>query len=221
MKMKLYSIATGLSLLTFCSASFAASQQFSGSFSTIKDVTISQVLGQEMVINGLYPASGSACILTTPTNTTSAWPGETIMLLSNVAAASTLGAGATNGAMTGAGCSAATPGVPGIYEIDGAEGAAVNITLTNTGIISGLQFSAVGCAGDYDGAADGDLCTAIVVNSTTGITLAAIGDETISAGQGQPVRGKSRLALGGTVTSSIGLVAGSSIVVPFDVTVAY
>jgi hypothetical protein len=223
MKNKLYNIATGLALLTFCSTSFAASEQFTGTFTTIKDVTISQVPGQEMVINGLFPASGSNCVLITPDNTTTAWPGETLMLIANTATTSTLGPGATNGDMStgGTGCSSATDGIPGIYEIDGAEGAVVNVTLTNTAIVAGLQFSAVGCAGNYNDAADGDLCEPIIVNSSTPITLASSGDEINSAGQGQPVAGKSRLALGGTIISSIGLTAGSSANVAFDVTVAY
>lgn len=218
MKNKIFKIAA-LAILPLSASTFAADAQFTGTFSTIKNVTISETT--PMVINGLQPGSGSACTLATPDGST-AFPGETVMKIANTTAAYTLNPAAGSGVMSGASCSSAIPGEVGIYEIDGAEGATVSITLANTAVVGGLQFNAVGCVSDYDGLPDGDVCTPVAVNTTTGsIVLAATGDLTVSAGQGQPEVGKAVLALGGTVTSSIGLTAANPYVVPFDVVVTY
>jgi hypothetical protein len=219
MKNKLFKIAA-LAMIPASASTFAADEQLSGTFSTIKNVTISQTTA--MIINGLQPASGSACQLTTPAAGT-AFPGETVMKMANTGATFPLNPGTTSGDMVAGGsCSTAINGVVGIYEIDGAEGALVDITLATTAAIGGLTFDAVGCASDYDGGADGDLCAAVGANTTTiGIQLAATGDLTVSAGQGTPEIGKSVLALGGTVTSSIGLTAAQAYTVPFEVVVAY
>lgn len=218
MKIKLFKIAV-LAALPLSASTFAADAQFTGTFSTIKNVTISEIT--PMVINGLQPASGSVCTMATPDAST-AFPGETVMKIANTAAAYTLNPAAGSGAMSGAGCSSAIPGVVGIYEIDGAEGATVSITLANTTAVGGLAFNAVGCVSDYDGNPDGDVCTPVAANTTTnGIRLASAGDTTVSAGQGLPVVGKAMLALGGQVTSSIGLTAATPYTVPFDVVVTY
>lgn len=218
MKNKLFKIAA-LALLPLSASTFAADAQFTGTFSTIKNVTISETTA--MVINGLQPASGSTCVLATPDAST-AFPGETVMKIANVTAPYTLNPAAGSGAMSGATCSNALPGVVGIYEIDGAEGAAISITLANTAVVGGLQFNAVGCVSSYNNAPDGDICAPVAVNTTTGsINLASTADLTVSAGQGTPEVGKAVLALGGTVVSSIGLTAASAYVVPFDVVVTY
>lgn len=222
MSIKLHKIAAGFALLTFCSGALAVTDQpITGTFKTIKEVSVSQVVGEEMVFNGLQPASGSICTMAQPDNTTTAWPGETKMKLSNTAAASTLGAGATNGAMSGTGCSTSTPGVPGIYEIDGAEGANVTIDVPETAFIGGIRYRAAGCAGNYDVLADGDLCTTFDYTAPQVIKLASVEDETVSAGQGQPESGISRIALGGTVESNIGLTAAQAYSLDFEINVTY
>lgn len=201
--------------IPFALSAVAADLQITGTFKTIKDVTITQVAGHEMTINGLQMASGSSCTVTTPTVGAN-WGGDVLMLASTTG---TQNAQATYGATAGAGCSTGTS-VPGVYEIDGASGASVNITLADTAS-GGISFSPDGCAIDYNGAADGDVCTAVAANSTQAITLANTGDETVSAGNGQPVAGKSRLVIGGDVTSTIGLTAATAYNVPFDIVVTY
>jgi hypothetical protein len=219
MNIKLHNIAAGLALMSLSASTFAIDQQFIGTFKTIKNVTISEITA--MVINGLQPSSGSSCTMATPA-AGATFPGETVMKLANTGGTYPLAPGASNGAMSGVGCSTAIAGVPGIYEIDGAAGALVDITLTNTLVVGGLQFNAAGCAGDYNNLSDGDVCTTVAANTTTvGIRLASVTDQTVSAGQGVPVAGISRLALGGTVTSSIGLTAATPYVLPFDITVSY
>ncbi|MGS2720621.1 hypothetical protein [Paraglaciecola aestuariivivens] len=212
--MKITRIAAGLVLLPLCTSVWAANQDLSGSFKTIKNVTI--VESTPMVINGLYLASGSSCVMTTPTLTDN-FPGETVMKLS--AATSSPAASADYGETTGATCSG-DDGVPGVYEIEGSAGADVTISLTN-GSGSGLTFAPVGCAGDYDGNPDGDVCLNVPNSGSATITLAASGDETVSAGNGVPAAGFSYLALGGTVTSSVGLAAATAYSVDFDISVTY
>jgi len=216
MKFKL-NIALAAFLLPLGSQSMAADAPLTGLFKTIKDVTISEVAGNEMVINGLQMTSGDSCTLETPTVGAN-WAGDTLML-SSTAGAATPEAGATPyGETSGVGCSTGIS-VPGVYEIDGASGASVDITLANASA-GGISFVPAGCASDYDDAADGDLCAVLAVG-TTNIDLATSNDEVVSAGNGQPEAGKSRIALGGTVTSTIGLSAATAYVVPFDIVVTY
>ncbi|WP_158968177.1 hypothetical protein [Paraglaciecola sp. L3A3] len=220
MKNKIFKIAA-VALLPISASTFAADAQFTGTFSTIKNVSISETTS--MVINGLHPAATSKCNMALP-NATNAFPGETVMKIANVTAPYTLNAAAGSGAMSTdtAGCSSAVPGVVGIYEIDGAEGAKVKITLEDSASAGGLIFTAAGCVSDYDGDPDGDVCTDVDANATTSdIQLASAGDLITSAGQGTPEVGKAVLALGGSVITSIGLTAAKPYVVPFDVVVTY
>ncbi|MDX2370423.1 MAG: hypothetical protein QNK36_18800 [Colwellia sp.] len=215
MKFKLQIIAASV-LLPLSMGSFATTEALTGAFKTIKDVTIVEVAGNEMVINGLRMTALDECTVTTIT-TAANWPGDTLML---AATSGTSAPSATYGATTGTGCSTGTS-VPGIYEIDGAEGAAVDITLSATTDAGGVSFAPVGCAIDYDGGSNGDLCKPVANGATTNITLANTADQTVSAGEGQPVSGKSRLVLGGQAIALVGLAAATPYVVPFDITVTY
>jgi len=212
--MKITRIAAGLLLIPVCTNIWAANQDLTGAFKTIKNVTI--IEDTPMVVNGLYLTSGD-CTMTQPTLTTN-FPGETVMKLSsatsNLAASSDIGVTAA-----GVGC-AGDDGIPGVYEIEGSAGADVFITLTS-GTTTGITFAPVGCAGSYDGNPDGDSCAAIPNGSATQITLATTGDQTVSAGNGVPVAGFSYLALGGQVTNSVGLTAATGYPVTFDITVTY
>lgn len=215
MKFKLQIIAASV-LLPLSMGSFAATEALTGAFKTIKDVTIAEVAGNEMVINGLRMTAADECTVATIT-TGANWPGDTLMLAST---AGTSTPSASYGATAGTGCSTGTS-VPGIYEIDGAEGASVDITLSATTNASGVSFAPVGCAIDYDGGSNGDLCKVVANGATTNITLANTADQTVSAGEGQPVSGKSRLVLGGQAIALVGLAAATPYVVPFDITVTY
>ena len=185
MKNILKTVATSLILLPLSTNTFAADAALSGSFKTIKDVTISQVAGQEMVINGLQMASGSICTVATPAVGVN-WPGDTLMLAST---AGTAAPAASYGATSGVGCSTGTS-TPGIYEIDGSAGAVVSIELVSNSA-GGINFTPAGCATDYvDAGADNDICEPLVADTPNTINLATVADETVSAGNGQPVAGK-------------------------------
>lgn len=212
--MKMTRIAAGLVLLPLCMSASATNQDLTGSFTTIKNVTIAEVT--PVVMNGLY-LNGGSCTMVTPTLTTN-FPGETVMKLS--AATSGLGPTADLGATAASATCGGVAGTTGVYEIDGASGADVFITLTS-GTTAGITFAPVGCAGDYDGASNGDLCTAIPNGAATSIQLASTADQTVSAGNGVPVAGKSYLALAGTVSSVLGLSAATAYPVDFDISVTY
>lgn len=215
MNIKLHKIAIGSALLSLSASSLAFDVTLTGTFSTITNVGITQDVA--MVFNGLQPASGSTCTMLTPT-LASGFPGETVMQVS--AAASIPGPSADVGDMSGAGCSTSVDGTPGIFKITGAAGATVTVSLTPATAL-GITYTPAGCASSYTGAADLDLCNAITSTGDETIVLAALGDETVSAGNGTPVAGESVLALAGTVTSSIGLSAAQPYVIPFDITVSY
>jgi len=212
--MKYTRIAAALVLLPVCTNLWAANTDLSGAFKTIKNVTIVEVT--PMVINGLYLTSGSSCVMTTPTLTAN-FPGETVMKLSAVG--SVPAQSADYGETTGATC-AGDDGIPGVYEIEGSAGADVTVALTD-GAGNGLTFAPVGCAGSYNDGPDGDLCVNIPNGGSDTITLATVNDQTVSAGNGVPVAGFSYLALGGTVSSTIGLAAESAVTVDFDISVTY
>ncbi|AEP30359.1 hypothetical protein [Brumicola nitratireducens] len=214
--MKFTRLVTVLLAIPMCTSVMAANENLTGTFKTIKNVTITEVAGVQMT--GLYLASASTCTMTQPTVSVN-FPGETVMKMSNATA--TLGP-STNYGVTPAGASCAgTNGVPGVYEIEGSEGADVTVTLTS-GTTSGITFAPVGCVGDYDGSPDGDVCTA-VANGGVGqqFTLAATGDQTVSAGNGVPVAGFSYLAIGGQATAGIGLAAATDYLIDFDISVTY
>jgi hypothetical protein len=214
MNMKLHKIAISSVLLSISASTLAFDTQLTGTFSTITNVEIAQVT--PMVFNGLQPASGSSCTMLTPT-LANGFPGETVMQLSAVA--STPGPSTDIGTMSGSGCSTAVDGTPGIFRITGAAGASVDVTIAAVTEL-GITYTPAGCASSYTGAADSDTCGSITTAGET-IVLAALGDQTVSAGNGVPVAGESMLALAGTVTSAIGLAAATPYVINFDITVSY
>jgi hypothetical protein len=214
MNMKLHKIAISSILLSLSASTLAFDTQLTGTFSTITNVEIAQVT--PMVFNGLQPASGSSCTMLTP-SLANGFPGETVMQLSAVS--STPGPSTDIGDMSGTGCSTSVDGTPGIFRITGAAGATVTVSLSAVTEL-GITYTPEGCASSYTGAADLDTCNNITTADET-IVLAALGDETVSAGNGTPVAGESMLALAGTVASSIGLSAATPYVINFDVTVSY
>jgi hypothetical protein len=211
-KMKLLTAIAATSLSLHC---FAATEQFSGTFTTIKAVTIAEVTPLNMV--GLALASGSACTLTAGVDGTT-YLGDVSMNLGNTSTSNPVGA--TSATMSGGTCLvSAVGGVQGVYEIDGALGSSVIVTIVD-GLNADLAIAPAGCVGDYVAGVDGDACDPISSASPVTVRLAGTTD-TGSLGEGTPVAGKTRIALGGITTSQQALSAGVPYTVDFQINVTY
>jgi len=217
-------LLTAIVASSFCLNSFAATENFAGTFDTIKDVSISQITPLNLV--GLALANGSACTLAASTDGTNGptYVGDVTM---NLGSGNDNAAGADIGLMSGGTClTTATGGVMGIYEIDGASGASVKVTIVS-GSNADLLIVPAGCIGDYVAGADGDACDAIAGGASGGVagtqvTVRLAGaTDTGTLGEGVPVAGKTRIVLGGVTTSQQALLAGTPYTVDFDINVIY
>ncbi|MDX2367787.1 MAG: hypothetical protein QNK36_05205 [Colwellia sp.] len=192
---------------------------FSGTFETIKAVTISEITPLSLV--GLKLPNGSACDLqasTTHIATAAAYIGDVTM---NLAGDGTNAAGADVGKMQGGGClAAASGGVMGIYEIDGAAGASVKVTITD-GLNADVGIAPSGCIGNY--VAGPDLDTCLLISDVAGQVTARLAGatDTGTLGEGTPVVGQTRIALGGLITSKRVLTASQTYPVDFTIDVTY
>lgn len=210
-KMKILAtlLTAGLSV-----SAIAEQQVINGSFTTIKAVTISEIT--PISFTGLPIANASSCAMTASADGTgTGYLGDVAMRL-GTANANAVGSSAnTMDACVGTGTTAI-----GVYEIDGASGATVNITITD-GTNADLAIVPAGCAGNYVAGADGDSCdTVSQVAGAVAVRLAGSTD-TGSLGEGTPVEGTSLIALGGTVTAQQDLSAGTTYTVDFDISVTY
>jgi hypothetical protein len=199
-----------------CSASSYAEQQvLNGSFTTIKAVTITE--NTPLALSGLGLTATDTCTLTAGV-TGADYLGDQALRLGSTEANAV---GANTSAMADCGN---TPATIGVYEVDGASGATVNIQIVNSVTTGDVSITLAGCAGDYDGGADNDDCTAVTGgaagNVGTDIQLAGAGD-TGGLGEGTPVDGTALIALGGVATAENNLTAGTSYPVSFEINVSY
>jgi hypothetical protein len=206
--------------ITLASADiFAAQQTLVGTFQTIKAVTLSETTPLALV--GLNLPSGSACDLTASADGTGTnYLGDQAMRIGNAANANALGTAVTT--MAGAGCLVSTGAGAafGLYEIDGAAGATVNITIVN-GSNADLTLVPSGCAAFYNAGPNLDTCVAVSqAAGSVPIRLAGPTD-TGTLGEGTPIAGKSLIALGGLATAARTLTAGTPYTVDFTINVAY
>lgn len=202
-------------------SSFATQTVLNGSFDTIKAVTISETT--PLAITGLGLAATNSCILAAAATSagTTTYIGDVAM---NLAHATNQNApGSAISTTSGTGCIASTTGGTfGLYEVDGASGGAVTVTLTDDAADLDLTLVVSGCAAVYDGLALGDTCVALADGTTASMVLASVGDTT-SLGEGVPVAGKGLISLGATVTVKAGrtLIAGTDYPVTFAIDVTY
>jgi hypothetical protein len=216
-----------LALITLAS-SFgvrAASQELVGSFSTIKDASITEVdpLAPLTFVGLLMTQTNGTCTMLVP-GSGAGYPGDTLMRLANVGVANAPNSPgaipAVNGACVGG------DGTIGLYEVDGSPGTSVIITVSGQ-LTGSVEYTPLGCAGDYNTGANGDVCEPLVISGTDDeigtitVRLADATDTTNSAGEGVPAVGKTRLALGGVVTALVGLSAATEYPVNFDISVTY
>lgn len=189
-----------------------------GTFETIKNVTISE--DTPIAVKGIYLVSGANCTTSASTDGTGTnYPGDVAMRL---AGANSNAAGSTVGALSSSNstCLTSTTGSTlGFYTVDGAPGATVDITVVD-GDSGSVTLAPSGCVGDYDGGADGDSCVALNSGTPASIQLASAGD-TGTLGEGTPIAGQTRIALGATATASTTLTAGTPYPVDFQINVTY
>jgi hypothetical protein len=213
-----------LALITLASSftAIAASEELIGTFSTIKDASISEVdpLVPMSFVGLLMTQTSGTCTMPVPA-TGSGYPGDTIMNLANTGIANSDNSSGTVTPDVGA-CVGGT-GAIGLYEIDGSPGTSVIISVT--GVTTGsIGYEPAGCAGSYVSGGDQDICDPLVITTGNGAVTVRLADSTDtinSAGEGVPVEGKTRLALGGTVTALVGLSAATEYPVDFDISVTY
>lgn len=209
-------IITTLFVASLSLNSFAEQQVLTGSFNTIKAVAITEVTS--LSFTGLTLGNGDSCVMTASADGTgTGYLGDVFMRLGS---ANTNATGSTVNTMdtcVGAGTTAI-----GVYEIDGAAGATVQVTITN-GSNADVSVTPSGCVGDYTDGPDADTCEPLAVAVNGGITpvrLAGTGD-TGTLGEGTPLLGTSLIALGGTITAARTLTAGTPYSVDFTIDVAY
>jgi hypothetical protein len=212
---KITKVLMTASLLALTASVQAADEDFAINFTTIADVSITQLTPMDFG-GELNLAPGSSCtMLVSNTVTPSA-----------VVAKAKDGAGAAESAtyqdLSGA-CDAGEKGTAGIYTITGAPGVKVNVTVN--ALVGGTNFSFVPTATGvvYDNATDGDAFATFTAsgNNQTGSVTLASSDDVLGGTGGVPVIGESQLFVGGTITSSATLLAGKTYTEQFTIDVTY
>jgi hypothetical protein len=209
-------ILTVASLVSLSLGVSATTETLTGTFTTIKDVSI--IENQQLLLTGLNLANTSACDLEASTDGTGTdYVGDAAMAIGS---ANANAPGAAIATMGGVGCLASTTGGQfGLYEIDGAAGATVTVTVTD-GASTDVSINPAGCVANYVAGVDGDSCT-IVEDGTPAVVRLAGATDTGSLGEGTPVVGKSIIALGATAIALVDLTAETDYDVDFTIDVTY
>jgi hypothetical protein len=180
--------------LVFSMQSQATDVDLGLNFTTIADVSITQVTALDMGTD-LAVASSSACSMAV--NNATAKPSEVAGQIANTGAAEDAGYAALTG-----NCDTSVKGTPGVYRITGAPGLDVAITLN---FLNGtdITFSPIGVASDYDNAGtnNGDGFTDITTGGGEDVRFANANDESFRTVGGFPTAGEVMLFVGGTVTA--------------------
>jgi hypothetical protein len=209
-------ILAALLTATLSVNSFGAQEVLTGAFRTIKAVAITPIT--EISFTGLPLTAASTCTLTAGADGAT-YLGDIAMRLGNTGTDNAVGATAnTMDACVGDGVTA-----QGVYEIDGASGSTVKVTVVNSVTTGDVSIVPVGCAGDYTSGTDedGDACEPIsAAIGVVEIRLAGPAD-TGSFGEGTPIAGTSLVAMGGVVKAENGLTAGTPYTVDFSINVIY
>jgi len=116
----------------------------------------------------------------------------------------------------------AVDGTAGIYEVSGGAGVPVKITV-NTLTGTNFNFVPTGAIGNYDGAntANGDSLQDITADTEHTVNLANVNDVINAAQGGSPQAGKTKIFVGGTLTASTALTAGTPYTEQFTIDVTY
>ena len=217
-KVKLSVIIAAISLST---SAIAASTSYDVGFSTVPDIALIQKTAMDFG-SGLGLASGSICAMAISDDATAAtYVGDGTMGLASTGGDTV---GANFGDLSGVGCiiTAGDKGTPGLYEISGVPGGTVNVTVNNITSGTAFNFTASGCVGTYNGAGNGDNCTAFTPGTPLPVTLANAADTVgNTAGAGIPSPGITRISVGGTITSAQTNTPGTLLTEAFTIDVTY
>jgi hypothetical protein len=225
MKNKIKNLAVLVAASISATAAFSSSATqtvFTGSFDTIKAVTISETT--PLTIVGLGLNATNTCVLAAAATSaaTTTYIGDVAMNLANTGQQNAPGTAIAT--TTGTGCVTSTTagGTFGLYEVDGAAGGLVTVSLTDDTSDPDIALVVSGCAAVYNGAALGDTCVALTDLTDASMVLASAGD-TSSLGEGVPVVGKGLISLGASVTVKTGrtLTAGTDYPITFQIDVTY
>ena len=181
-------------LIVASGASYAATESFNVTVTTLPDVVLSQKQALSFGAN-MFVTAGGTCLMNATV------PGEgTLMQYQDTGSA----AAASFGALTGLGCVNGTA-TPGVYKIKGL--GSTNVTITIDGVVGAdFNFSPnSGCIVNFDNsaaAADSqDSCDAFVPGTPKTTKLpAATATEEGSGAPGYVVEGELVFSVGGTVT---------------------
>lgn len=194
----------------------ATSTTYTAGFTTVPEITLVQVTPMSFG-TGMLGGLNKICSMTV-TGSGATYAGDVAMKLGTGA---TVAAGGTYPLMGGSGCS--TPGivgVPGVYRITGVPGGAVKVT-ANSVAGTNFTFAPAGCVANYNAAPDGDVCTALPANTLTNANVANTADTIGNTAGGLPISGQALIALGGSLTSAIAFLPGTTYTETFVIDVTY
>ena len=187
-------------------ASFAASESFTITATTIDDLTLDEDVALDFGSN-IFTTPGT-CTMNADT------PGDALLQLNGTSTA----AQADFGDLSGSGCvTGLALGTPGVYTATASPGTDISITLNNV-TQPDYTFEPIGRAGNYDNtsSADGDTAIAIDTSATVTATTPSADDDDANVVQNELV-----FTLGGTLTVLNALVADTTVADVFTVTVVY
>jgi len=213
--MKLNTITKFLCVASVIASPLSFADNIDGaiSFTTVPDVSIIQL--QALAFGGGMPLTlNDTCVLLVSDTVN---PSETDAGISNSGAAEA----GTYQTRTGQ-CDNTIKGTAGIYSVSGGSGVPIKITL-NALTGTKFNFSPTGTVGNYDGAntANGDTFVALVADTEATVNLANTNDVTNAVAGGAPQAGKTKVFVGGTMTASSNLVAGTTYTESFTIDITY
>lgn len=213
--------ATGLVCTAMVSSNvLAATNNYNFTMTTVADVTLTQLT--ELNFGGQL---GLQAATTCELNIGIADDDSPSAIVAKISEGAPLAVGANFAELTGVGCGAGavgTDGTVGVYEIVGAGGVDVDISLTSELAGTNFNFVPEGVTVSYDGAGNGDTFVAVTPALNGTAKLANTGDLSGNGpGSGVPAVGKTLLFVGGVITVNNTLLAGTEYTETFGIDVVY
>ena len=210
------SLAIGVACLV--ASSIVMADTFTATVTTLDDVTITPIDNLDFG-TVMFTATNQTCSLDADV------PGNIRMRYATTGVV----AAAAYGDLTGSGCVNGTGlGTPGLYEISGGTGLAVNLLISSIGTQpdGDYTFTPVGCYTDFDGTTTDDADDCTVYTAGTPIIGALLADTTgnednTTTPSGASDAGRLRFTVGGDINTGTGLVPETAYGLEFQVDVTY